>query len=412
MNVNLLVVGYIEQHLKDLKRCAPGIEITVVEEPTLLPKAPLPGVLIVEGRYQQWEEATQVVQGLGNRFDAVIPLREYGVPAANDIAESLGLPRIGALASRCFRDKFLLRTTLAGLSLAQFSQPQFAPVRSEDDLRAFFAEHGPCVIKPSNKQATVGVFKIRDAGEIASFYGASTGADEPGRLATDRSLQWSYHAETLIPGQEYSSELFVHEGRILFCNVTKKATSDGPCPYEIGHVLPVSLFDKLTHERIAAACEELIDATHVGTAVLHAEWMLNDTGVYLIECAGRPPGDHITELISNSYGVSFFRMYLDTMTGAQSQAHAAPAVLTGIRLFNPPNGIVTAVRQTLQPEVHGGVNLMTYSVSAELGAVVALANNQTRVGYAIAESKSLAKLEDALDRWADEAVVTAAEATA
>ena len=338
-------------------------------------------------------------------------MREYSTPAAQDVAETLGLPRIGRLASRCFRDKFVLRRTVDTAGPVSFSQPAFAQVSNAADALAFFDTYGESIVKPSNRQSTVGVFRVRQRAEVAQRFAESVGADEPGRIASDRELAWRHQIEEFIDGKEYSTELFFRNGTTVFSNVTRKRTHAGVTPYEIGHTLPFSLINPVLSTRLIRATEELAQICGVDSGTVHAEWMVRNGEIFLVECAGRPPGCFITDMISHSYGFKYFGLLVSVLAEqngpiAPPEPPQEPQILSGMRWFDPEPGIVSSVCGEPETSVEGGARLLEYSLSAKVGDVISLANNHTRVGYALVEGRTDAQVEELLDRLSWEAITT------
>lgn len=408
---SILCIGYQEKYLNEIINVSKDKNIIVIEEPTLIKKETIPKIIVVPGEYQQSSQAVSIAKELNkkHRIIGVVPIREYAVPVTNDIANSLNLPRIGYKASRCFRDKMILRETLGEMSLSTFSQPRFKKIRNVQELEEFFEKFGPCVIKPSSKQSTVGVFKISSKKSITYYYNKSLKSTEPGRVANDRKLRWESHAEELISGQEYSTEVFVQNRNIVFYNSTKKITHDGPCPYEIGHILPLSLLNSKANDILNKSIRELVKLLDVENGIIHAEWMVNNNNQpYLIEAAGRAPGGFITDLISNAYNINFFKVLIEVLTNQKIDSFSKiPIKINSMRWLNPKNGKVVKVSNLQEnflniPEL----KLLSGEITTKVGDAVTLENNQTRVDYFLCESQPSDKIEEQLDVLSNSLLIT------
>lgn len=410
---NILAVGYLQNYIEGILNISKDIKLIVIEEPSLIPSSIIDNVVIIPGRYQQSDEALNVAKEIDEKYNfcAVVPLREYAVPCVNDIANELNLKKVGKTASVCFRDKFQLRSYLQHKKINNFKQPEFSRVETIEDVYDFYRNHGACIIKPSNKQATVGVFKILTKEDIALAYIESTEASEPGRTATDRALNWDYQVEELVEGNEYSTEVFVKDSRITFYNATKKTTFHGNIPLETGHMLPVSIFDAQTDKLLSDAISELSKIFEVENAVLHAEWMVNESGVYLIECAARTPGGCITELISTSYSIDYFKEYINILSDSiASEKHSyKPKIISAIGQFLPINGIVCKVHKTAEfakELLEENITIVSYVNNFSLGDSVKINNNQGRKGYVILKGNSQNSIEKSIEKICNEAVLT------
>jgi len=384
----LLCIGFQARYVAILRKVIPDhMNLLIMEEPSLLPTAGANSrIEFIHGKYQQ-TTVTEDLLSLLSSYDirGVVPLREYAVPVANQVACALELPKIGNLASICLRDKLTLRSTMQNQKLDVIRQPKFEKISKLRELEDFFDRNGPTIIKPSNRQSTVGVFRIQNRNDIAELYWKSVNAVELGRTANDRPLVWTYQAEELVLGSEYSTEAFVQNGQVIFHNGTQKITSTGNCPFEIGHILPMSLLNQAVERLLNQATTELVEVLKIENGTLHAEWMITPDGeIYLIEAAGRAPGCFITDLIENSYKFSYFDAWQAVLTGRQVKNFGVtPTQISAMRWLNPQNGIVTAVDVSKLSSGANGISILSHNIAVKPGDQVSIVNNQTRVGHII-----------------------------
>lgn len=325
--MRIALIGYNSGVLAALDNFSPG-GVVVVEEPDLWEGKKLAvkasaqrSVEAVQlARYQQDDHFLEVLDGLGP-VDAVAPGLEYAVTAAARAAEALSLPGAGAGAAALLRDKLSLReaTRAAGMST-----PEFREVASAADVAAFGSGR-PCVVKPANRQASLGVVLLDADDDAEAAWREATEADEGVQVA-NRPMRWRYLAEERLYGPEYSTECLVGEGRLLFLNVTEKRTLAGNRPVEVGHVVGEADDGTWRHH-----AEQLVAAVGFGTGILHAEWVLTTEGPVLIECAGRPPGDRIVDLIDLAYDINLTAAWMQVMAGARPDVPVTPRQSAAIR---------------------------------------------------------------------------------
>ena len=130
----------------------------------------------------------------------VVPLLEYATPFAARLAERYGLPGAGSGAAQILRDKSLLRkvTRAAGIS-----NPESEAVDAPADVRRFMAAHpGPVVLKPANRQASLGTKVLHEPGEVDQAWGECAAQDE-GILVPDRPIPVRMLVERFVRGDEY-----------------------------------------------------------------------------------------------------------------------------------------------------------------------------------------------------------------
>ncbi len=103
--------------------------------------------------------------------------------------------------------------------------------------------------------------------------------------------------ESHLPGQEFSCEAFIHNGKIRFMNITEYV--------KLGYSNFIPAGPSLQSKRpeIRKVMEKLVEAFGIEYGVIHPEWFLTeDNTLSFGEVACRIPGGHIFELISKAYG--------------------------------------------------------------------------------------------------------------
>lgn len=298
----------------------------------------------------------------------VVPLLEYATPFAARLAERYGLPGAGSGAAQILRDKSLLRkvTRAAGIS-----NPESEAVDAPADVRRFMAAHpGPVVLKPANRQASLGTKVLHEPGEVDQAWDECAAQDE-GILVPDRPIPVRMLVERFVRGDEYSVEMLVRDGVPLFSNITEKFLYPGRRPIELGHAVPAELPPEpaaLLRERTA----DVLRAVGFGSGIVHCEWILSDGVPYLVECAGRFAGDGIPELIERAYPIQLAEHFYTVMRGEQppplsERAEGAAAV----RFLQVEAGEVTAVNgieaaRAIPGVVHASITLTPGDTVREL----------------------------------------------
>lgn len=110
--------------------------------------------------------------------------------------------------------------------------------------------------------------------------------------------------ETHLDGQEFSCEVFIHNKKIRFLNITEYV--------HLGHsnFVPASPLLEERRNVIRAAVQELIEAFGVEYGMIHPEFFITpDDKVNFGEVAARVPGGHIFELIERAYGFNPFAAF-------------------------------------------------------------------------------------------------------
>jgi biotin carboxylase len=344
----IILVGFVAA-LQTLSEFLPENSLIIVEEPDVVRKRDVrakadesPVVReLIEWEYQLPGAADAL---LATRPDltasAVVPLVEYATPCAARLAERLGVPGASLGAAELLRDKSLLRkvTRAAGVP-----NPRSEEVGSADEVIRFMAAvGGPVVLKPANRQGAVGTQIVHDPSSVPTAWESCTQHDE-GIFVPDRERAVRMLVEECIVGHEYSVEMVVRDGEPLFTNVTDKVLYPGSRPIELGHVLPAAISPELA-DSLHSSTVAVLRAVGFGSGVVHCEWIVRDGTPYLVECAGRFPGDGIIEMIERAYEEPIGQHYFSVMRGLEPPVmpKVAPQA-AAVRFMQVPPGEVVSL---------------------------------------------------------------------
>lgn len=345
----MLLVGFVPYMLTSYAEFAPGGAIVLVEEPDVVRKrdvrtaaaaCPVPCELI-EWTYQLPGAAEDFIAAHPDlRPGAATPMSEYATPFAARLAEHYAVPGAGVRAADAMRDKEILRSVTRTAGIAN---PESEPVSGPDDVRAFMAAHpGPVVLKPANRQGSIGTRVLHDADEADQAWAECTVHDE-GVMVPDRPMPLRMLAERCVRGDEFSVELLVDRGRTLFANVTGKHLFPGPYPIELGHEVPAAIPAELD-ALLRKETERVLATVGFGSGVVHCEWIVADGVPHLVECAGRFAGDGITLLIEMAYPVALIDAFWALMSNAPlPPLPATPAKGAAARFLRADPGTVAAI---------------------------------------------------------------------
>jgi biotin carboxylase len=358
----LVLVGFVGVAMIGFAPIQPANSVIFVEEPDVIRKREvrdkvagstlvrdlIPWEFHLPGKADEFFHAHRDLNP-----SAVIALSEYGTTFAARLAERYGLPGATFGAAQILRDKALLRQVSRAAGIAN---PESTRVESAADVLAFMrAGTGPIVLKPANRQASVGTQVIHDPADVEQAWLNCMTQDE-GVFVPDRPMELRMLAERFVDGTEYSVEMLVRDGTELFTNVTDKQLYPGPRPVELAHVVPADIDDDLW-ALLREQTLRVIDAAGFADGIVHCEWIVADGVPHLVECAGRLAGDGIIELIENSYPVELKRAYVAVMKGESlpeplpTRAKAAAAA----RFLAIEPGVVADVRGVEAAEQAEGV---------------------------------------------------------
>lgn len=415
----ICLLGYPRAFLRLLEPVAARGSIVVLEEPDLLLRSSQrphqQDFAAVEAVYEASYVGSSEHLALAERlhaekpFDAVITVLEYAVVATALLADRLRLPGAGVGAAELLRDKLALRRASAAGGVAN---PASVEVGSLADVHRFAREHGGggLVLKPSNRQASVGVHVLgaveaKDPQRLReAWYGLIAGTDAA--HLPDRQLPVAYLAEERLVGREVSVEALVSDGVIGFQNSTEKWVVPGLHPVERGHVVPARI-PAADAAALTVMMSRLVSAIGFRTGVLHAEWMLTQDGPVLIECAGRLPGDRIVELIDLAWDVNVCAAFVDLMCGRPPELPAYPQAGAAVAFLGQdvPAGWLNAVSGVDAAQALPGVVDVAVTVTPgdpvqpwqsswdRSGSVVAHAEDPEHAAIAVSEAARLVRFD-------------------
>ncbi|MEZ4272008.1 MAG: carboxylate--amine ligase [Myxococcota bacterium] len=238
-----------------------------------------------------------------------------------------------------FRDKAMMkrRAQMNGIRVGVFEEAD-----AKEDVHRFFKRvnkalaklegevEDPVHLKPLAAAGCVGHRFIRTERDIENL----EDSDFPCLL------------ETHLDGQEFSCEVFVHNKKIRFLNITEYV--------HLGYsnFCPASPKLNASRKLIEKAVYELIDAFDIQYGMIHPEFFITPDGkINFGEVAARVPGGHIFELIQKAYGFdpfAGFALCADPGTTEQELADFFPDPAdhkgyAGCLMVYPKQKIVTRV---------------------------------------------------------------------
>ncbi len=212
--------------------------------------------------------------------------------AVAKIAEKLHLNGTNYDVLHSLHDKYKVRALtehVTGLGITKFYK-----------YRGYDESLYPCVVKPCEGSAKVGVSFVSDAEGFAEAIGYAQADGNRDILI-----------EEYITGKELSVESISYHGRHYVLQITDKDSGPAPHFVELGHhqpaVLPVGVEEKI---RSVIPC--LLSVIGYTDGASHVEIKYNGGKIYLIEANLRGGGDEISNtLVQLSTGIDYLKCMID-----------------------------------------------------------------------------------------------------
>lgn len=358
--------------LTPLDTVLPAGSVLILDQPDMITSLGLPDKVgdhpclagLVSAPVQREDDSAALLDAVARPpgLRAVIPANEYGVVAAATLAEAWGVPGAGVAAARAFRDKGRLRTVAGRHGIAQ---PAWMLAADPDAIADFRARMGgECVVKPTNRQASLGVSLLGPHDSVQQAWRHAVQVDESAMRSSQMPAP-RLLVEQLLHGPEVSVEALVSAGQVVFENVTAKTVQAGAYPVELGQALPAELPADVLRA-LTDAVRRLVRATGYGSGVLHSEWILvESTCPQLVECAARMPGDSIKDMIDLAYGGDLIADYVRVLEGTDPRRPVDARFGAAIRFLTAAPGVVEAV--TGADDVAATEGVQEVHVVAEVG---------------------------------------------
>jgi len=240
------------------------------------------------------EAAATAIQSLrGRPLDGILALGDAPVVAASYAARGLGLRANHPGAVEACHNKLRMREVFRDAGL--FHSPtnlwfRSIPLLPEPEPSLLGIQY-PCVLKPLSLSASQGVMRANSRDEFREAARRLRGLlERPDlRMSTDSPVREAI-VEEYIPGAEVAVEGILVDGELkLLAIFDKPDPLEGPFFEETIYVTP----SRLSPEQQAAihrSATEAIRAIGLSHGPLHAEFRINDRGVWPIEIAPRPIG--------------------------------------------------------------------------------------------------------------------------
>jgi hypothetical protein len=221
--------------------------------------------------------------------DGIIALGDKPAVAAAYVARGLGLPHNHPAAVEACRSKLRTREVFrdADLPVPWFCSVSLQPVPEPALLGISY----PCVLKPLSLSASQGVMRANNREEFLTAAARIRRLlESPDILASREANLDQIMVEGYLPGREVAVEGLLTDGSLRILAIFDKPDPlEGPFFEETIYVTPSRLTEAQQSEIVHGATDAVraLGLTH---GPVHAEFRINEDGVWPLEVAPRPIG--------------------------------------------------------------------------------------------------------------------------
>jgi len=251
---------------------------------------------------------------LGRRMKiigAVSDQTDLAVPALAEICTSLGLPGPSYETALNTTNKARMRNLAKGTGLRN---PKYRVCAdSQTAVSAIDEDHPdapggvglPCVVKPTDSQASRGVQKIVDRNELEDAVSEAFRYTREGKVLVEGFVQGT---EVTVEGCRYA-------GSTHLLGISTKRHTPPPHILAMNLEFPAQLPDETLRE-IESCYMNLVDSLGISAGSIHGEFIVGSDGIYLVEMANRGGGSGTSShLIPAISGVDLLEANVHYATG-------------------------------------------------------------------------------------------------
>ncbi|MDR4479868.1 MAG: ATP-grasp domain-containing protein [Nitrospira sp.] len=351
-------------------------------------------ILALDVRNPQAAARATVAFARHHPIDAVIGVNDVTAVTAAVVAEALGLPHNSVASVTAAGNKRRMRELLSAQGI---TVPRHAVFPLDGDPTTFARQvRYPCVVKPLILSASCGVIRANDEEEFTqAFRRVGKLLAALGLTAIDEQARWIL-AEDFVPGMEVALEGLLTNGVLQpLAMFDKPDPLDGPYFEETIYVTPSRLASDV-QQHIVACAGRTAEALDLREGPVHAEFRVNQNGVWVIEMAARTIGGRCSRTLDFAAGMSLeelilrqaLRMPLPPLT---KQERAAGVMMLPI----PYGGRLHEVRGQVEAKAVAGIEELT--ITAEAGdELIPLPEGTRYLGFLLARGETPDDVERSL----------------
>ena len=222
-------------------------------------------------------------------LDGILALGDRPAVAAAFVARGLGLTYNHPLTVEACRSKLRMREVFrdAGLLVPWFRAVALQPAPEPALLGISY----PCVLKPLSLSASTGVIRANNREEFVAAAARLRRVLESAEILASREANLDQMlVEGYIPGREVAVEGLLTDGELRVLAIFDKADPlAGPFFEETIYVTP-SRLTEMQQQEIEKCAVAAVRALGLSHGPVHAEFRINEEGVWPLEVAPRPIG--------------------------------------------------------------------------------------------------------------------------
>ncbi|MGB6598762.1 MAG: ATP-grasp domain-containing protein [Candidatus Acidiferrum sp.] len=345
--------------------------------------------------------ASAVLQSVRRQnIDGILALGDRPAVAAAYVARGLGILYNHPASVEACRSKLRMREVFreAGLHVPWFKSVSLHPAPEPSLLGISY----PCVAKPLSLSASQGVVRTNSREEfIAAAARIRRLLESPEILATREPNLDQILVEGYIPGREVAVEGLLTDGKLRILAIFDKPDPlEGPYFEESIYVTPSRLADAQQRE-IERSAADAVRALGLSHGPIHAEFRVNEDGVWPLEVAPRPIGGLCARALkfapdAASQSIGLEELLLRHAIGLPGGDWPREQSASGVMMIPvPKSGVLEKIEG--EEAARSVPNITGLEITARLhDYIAAWPEGSSYLGFLFASAQTPAEVEDAI----------------
>lgn len=339
--------------------------------------------------FSNHDESVKTIVDLADekQIVSVLAIDDSATLIAAEVCSLLGLPHNSPTTAMAARDKLVMRQSLqAGGVLC----PHFMSFHHNEDPEDISTHIGyPCILKPLLLNGSRGVIRANNATEFKTAWRRVCNI-------INKVVGTRIMVEDYIPGKEVAVEALVSDTNINILAIFDKPDPlEGPFFEETIYVTPSRLSQKDQLE-VKSTLMSSAKALGLRFGPIHAEFRINEQGVWPIEIAGRTIGGLCSNILSFGSGLSLEELVLLQASGSNIDKFTIDERSKGVMMIPiPKSGVLRKITGIKQAESIDGIDKI--EITAKLNYPIhPLPEGDGYLGFIFAYGQSPYEVEKAL----------------
>jgi hypothetical protein len=393
-------LGYQTRSFEDAARKL-GVQLVYVTDRCHQLEDPW-GDQAIPAHFETPEEAAYTVMEAvrGQNIGGILALGDRPAVAAAYAARGLGVRHNHPAAVEACRYKLRMREVFrdAGLRVPWFRKIPLDPAPEPALLGISY----PCVLKPPSLSASQGVMRANDRQEFLSAAARLRRLLESAEIRATREPHLDQMlVEGYIPGREVAVEGLLTAGALRILAIFDKPDPlDGPYFEETIYVAP-SRLPESTQQAIENSTKDCARALGLSHGPMHAEFRINEEGIWPIEVAPRPIGGLCARALRFSFPEDMQPIGLEELLLRHelefpgSDSPREPLASAVMMIPVPKSGILEGVAG--EEEARSTTSVTELLITARLhDYIAAWPEGSSYLGFLFARGKTPVEVEQAL----------------